>query len=193
MTAPTTPVQPRDPAWAVLNAVRTCTATQLGLIRRPVITFPIVFGERPPPADNCACTGPNGATGSAWTRIVPQRLNLDPRFASSGCAGGRWLHDLEVGIYRCWPTTSNQNTGAPPTQKQYDTAAKGIYDDAAALRRVPRCCTWLTERDVTVTSTQVNAVGPMGGCVAVVLTATVPLDECLCPDMPAAQTGLGPR
>ncbi|WP_367139612.1 hypothetical protein [Saccharothrix sp. HUAS TT1] len=175
--------------WPLLRVLRTCAATQLGLVRRSVCAFPIVVGATAPPADRCDCTcRPPGSTaqgqGQAWIRFVTGRTV--PRTAANGrqlpadvCGGLSWALTVELGVYRCWPTLDQHRN--PPSDAAYDKASHGMTRDQAALRRAVACCAPLARKSVPWNIDQAGPMSPSGGCVGVYQTATFTRDDCTCP------------
>lgn len=175
--------------WPLLRALRSCAATQFGLIGRPVCYFPIVIGATAPPADHCDCTcrptgSPVQGQGQAWIRSVGSRTV--PRTASNGrqlpadvCGGLSWSLAVEIGVYRCWPGLDQHRN--PPSDEAYDRASLGMTRDQAALRRAVACCTTLSRHSVPWNIDQAGPMTPSGGCVGVYQTATFTRDDCTCP------------
>lgn len=175
-------------AWPVLDAWRTSAATQLGLIGRPVVEFGIVAGAAHPPADRCSCTGPGGAQGVGWVRIIDQHLSEyvslrdGPPIDNQPCNHDVWIVDAEVGVYRCWPGLTGSGTKAQlPSADTVTTAARGIVDDLAALRRSLLCNEYLRQEDIGWYNARATTLGPTGNCIGAVISASFSLMEPGCP------------
>lgn len=175
-------------AWPLLEGLRTSAATQLGLVGRPVVEFPIVAGATHPPADRCTCTGPDGAQGVGWVRMIDQHLSEyvslreGPPIDNQTCNHDVWIIDAEVGVYRCWPSPTGSGSKVQlPSADAVTAAAQGIVDDVAALRRTMLCSEYLTTNDIGWYNTRITTLGPSGGCIGVVVSASFTVLESGCP------------
>jgi len=149
-----------------MDALRTCAAAQLGLIARPVVEFGIVAGSHHPPADKCACTGDSGEQGVGWVRMTDQHLSEyvslreGPPIDNQPCKHDVWIVDVEVGVYRCWPSPTGSLPPKLPAVEKVTAAARGIVDDAAALRRTLLCCDWLQTQDIGWYNARATTLAP---------------------------------
>lgn len=182
MTAPT---PNRDFLVApMLDALRTCTARQLGHVDRPVCRFPLFFGATPFAAAECDCTCDGGGQGSAWIRLA----SLTPVATSSSrnqlvvepCSHGNYQVAVEIGVWRKAVLLDDDGGTAPDSV--YDAHTRGLLDDTAALRRALQCCDWLQRRELPWSIDSISPIGPEGGCVGVALTARITNQSCACPD-----------
>lgn len=161
----------------VLGAVRDCAAYWFGVAERPVTRFPITVNGGNPPMDACDCAQ-GEADGQAYVRMVTIN-SVTEAGRMADCASGRMFDlTIEVGVYRCWPTPSD-GVSPLPTELEERTA-RGLYIDAAVLRRAVMCCSWLARRRITPTITTETAIGPMGGCVGIELQAQMQVADCDC-------------
>lgn len=178
------PAKPRvDPLiWPMLQRFRISVAAQLLLANRPVCKFPLYWGADRPPADQCTCKCADGGQGVGWGRWVQSTPAPDvgPRAAAVPieCSGGKWAVTLEFGVYRCYPTLSDD--GKPPEEIVIDRASQGFHDDAAALRRGVRCNQWLIEKELPWAFVGEFPLTPAGGCAGVALQFRINQAECKC-------------
>lgn len=176
--------------YPVLARLRTCAATQLGLIRRPVCRFPLYAGDQAMPADDCDCTCDGGGQGTAWLRFVSATSSTTMvtgarRQIPSPCAQGEYAVTVQVGVWRCAPTIDDN--GRPPTDDAYDQFTRGMSRDSSALIRTFQCCDALTSRDIEWSIESVRPLGPSGGCAGVAVQARMQLWSCDCPDEPVRE------
>lgn len=185
-TATPTPAAPAGPVtvgastvlWPMLDALRSCAATQLGLVGRPVCRFPLYAADHYFPADDCDCTCDTGGQGVGWARLVTATTQQQGgQRLPPGCAPPNPLAvTVELGVHRCAPTL-DPTTKKPPPDRELDAWTDGMYADLEALWRTWWCCEWLTSNDVTWQITQLANLGPAGGCGAALVHAQVLRDN----------------
>jgi hypothetical protein len=176
MTAPS-PIRDRM-VWPLLERLRTSLATQFGAAARPVREFGITAGGEWPPADYCDCGDTTEGHGQAWVKWVNQR-SVDTNPPATGCPT-RWAVTVQLGVYRCWPSLDDE--GNPPPTDAVTAAARGVADDAAALRRAVKCCEVINRLDIPWLVDRTDQIGPSGGCIGVAITIRFHLEDCdTCP------------
>lgn len=165
--------------WPVLDAVRCAAAAQLGATGRPVCGFAIYMAGHPMPADGCDCECDGGGQGTGWVRLVHGATA-----ATSGvtrlnpCEGAALLVSVEVGVHRCGPVADEAGVVCAEAVETYSA---GMCCDLTALHRAFLCAPGASDRRWQVTQMQV--LGPAGGCAAAVVTAQLPAENC-CPVAP---------
>lgn len=153
-----------------LVALRDCWCLQLG---GTVATCCLTAGQ--PVIPDCC-------DGFGWVRMVgaypsvnfPQLLATPER-----CRIDTWAVQVEIGVARCAP----QPCGATgPTCCEAElTAALIQMDDLSRLRRLFTCCLTDTIRADETIPGPWRVVGPEGGCISSVMTATLLIsDFCGC-------------
>lgn len=93
-------------------------------------------------ADFCTCgKGRKGNCGMLWVRLVrlyPSTDRFPAQDNGTGSCASVLAAVLEVGVYRCQPTSGPQ--GQPPTEADQTQAAIVQADDALAMHRALQCC-----------------------------------------------------
>lgn len=162
-----------------LEALRTCLATHLVTMARPVCHLPIIWGAAPLPAQRCDCECDHDGQGEGWLRVVSfTALPGAGRGHYSGCPGAGWEAVIEAGLWRCALTLDE--AGNPPPDTDYDAHTRLMLADARALTAAWECCTWFTDKGVDRVLNTVVPSGPSGGCVGVIATGRVRLGGCGC-------------
>src|SRR5690606_18648668 len=100
-----------------MEALRECTAAQLGACGRPVCQFPLYYADHPAPAAGCDCECEDGGQGVSWVRLV--QMTGSPTTSVAVCAGGAYTAVFEVGVHRCAPTMLTDD--APLTNDQLES------------------------------------------------------------------------
>jgi hypothetical protein len=99
------------------------------------------------PADWCSCKG-RSTCGMLWVRLVrlyPAGERFPSQDASTRASCASVLAAvLEVGVYRCQPTSGPQ--GTPPPVHEQTQAALVQADDALSLIRGINCCDAVVKR-----------------------------------------------
>lgn len=68
-----------------------------------------------------------------WTRVVSTTAETGGRPVRDGVVP-TWQVELEMGIYRCYPQVESMDDSMP-VPAHLDSAARDVFDDAAAMRR----------------------------------------------------------
>lgn len=161
-----------DLALPVMDGLRVCLCAQLeDSPGGTVCSCTLVPGQRVP-ADFCTCSGTGAGCGQAWVRLVrifPYGTFPQQDIGLQKCTGPL-AATIELGVYRCLPTTGN--AGQPPTPVAQVEATRVQLGDWQAMRRTLKCCDILDHRMVSLGAYEPRSVG---GCGGGVLTATIQL------------------
>jgi hypothetical protein len=188
MTTPPPPLPgDDDPVVLAAEALLDCLCELLEASRRgPVCACCFYPGQVVPTDRCCQCDLPNGTTGEGMAFVHVVRI-----FRSTGSfpelaavpdeCGGGWGAVLNIGVYRCAATITDD--GDPPSCEQIEDDAKALMSDAAAMRRAASCCfpNLLGEMGGgRYLLGEYSTIGPDGGCMGGRLQVTVEFADC-CP------------
>lgn len=91
--------------------------------------------------------------------------------AITPCGVTAWGLQIEMGVFRCMPTTS------PVTCAQWETVTLQHMADAKAMREA--ICCWMAQYDPSSVSLgQWAPVGPDGGCIGSTWMVSIQIDNC---------------
>jgi len=170
----------------VLTDLLACLGTALGgTAAGPVGALMLVPGAS---ATTDYCCSDSGTNGQGWVRLVgitPVLATNNQTYPAYGsCDANRWVVQVEMGAYRCAPTSDDD--GNPPTPDELTAAAQVLADDAAAMRRAICCLTslpkWGPDSDTELAYTR-GAWAPVptaGGCMGGTQLFSFEINDC-CP------------
>lgn len=98
---------------------------------------------------------------SAWVAFGPARPHdgrRGPAHLTPSSSVVVWVFTLQLGAYRCYPTTA---TGAMPPLPAIDSAARDIADDAEAMRRAA-VAAFAEHREIDVVAAAWTPIPPQG-------------------------------
>lgn len=163
--------------YALAATLRDELAAQLAETRAGAPCFAVVHPGNMAPAYGCECgTG----EGMAWVRVASNGPSVEypQRYAQPIGRSTPPLVEtvvLELGIYRCYPNTEDNEM---PSLPQLDSAARDALDDAAAMRRAALCAFSADARPIPGGW---QPYGPLGGIHGGIMTVTVLADvHCPC-------------
>lgn len=119
-------------------------------------------------------------TGQAYVRPAGFYATGDPNSpfpspstdaAITPCGVTAWGLQIEMGVFRCMPTTS------PVSCAQWETVTLQHMADAKAMRTA--ICCWMTQYDPSSVSLGAwTPVGPDGGCIGSTWMVSIQIDNC---------------
>jgi hypothetical protein len=121
-------------------------------------------------ADHCSCDAGNKC-GQAWVRldrIYPYDTSVITPARTPSCTSPL-AAVVEVGVYRCIPTTHADGTA--PTVLEQTNQVLGQVADAGAMLAAIKCCTAITTRSHVLGSYVPRDSGDCGGGVVTVTVA----------------------
>lgn len=178
----TEPVVDDPIGWCVATALQECFCAQLAEVSAAVA---------------CCCLAPGQQVvwdtcdpGQAWVRVA-SIYQLGHNFPAparpadlTACGGeGGWAVTLELGTIRCMPQPDLD--GNLPSCEDVSAVSRLVLADANAMRRAMLCCDWLTPCGMPDAQRVYGAwtpVGPQGACVGGVMSVTVEVSACICPE-----------
>lgn len=156
--------------WPVMVSLAECLCTQITGSGLPEPCFCGILPGGEAAYDYCdSCE--DGTCGQAWVRLAqafPSSAFPVPDVGRGTCASPL-AFELVVGIVRCAPSPDDQ--GNPPSLGDQFATSQLVVADMMAMRRAIMCCAQAQKgRDYTLGF--YLPVGPEGGCVGGVWTAT---------------------
>lgn len=163
----------------VLDGLVTCLCAALVDTPKGAPCYCGLVGGKTAIADHCSCDG-DGHCGQAWVRldrIYPYDTTLLTPARTPTCSTPL-AAVLEVGVYRCIPTTHDDGTA--PTLLEQTNQVLGQIADAGALFAAVTCCTAIADRPHVMGTYTPRDDGDCGGgliTVTVALRKTTPPQE----------------
>lgn len=154
----------------VLEGLRDCLCTQLADTVGGSPCFCGLVGGRQAIADRCSCDGADQC-GMAWVRldrIYPYEGQVTQSARNPTCVSPL-AAVVELGVYRCIPTTSSD--GGAPTALQQTNQTLGQVADAGALFAAVACCEAITRRSHVMGTYTPRDSGDCGGGLLTVAVA----------------------
>jgi hypothetical protein len=169
--------------YPTASALRDCLRLQAidTIIGRVVSAVVRYGGPGAATMDGCDCDGTDvddlPATGTAYVRVAQVAaadltgLSAQQRAGAvrQQRCGKVWVITYELGIMRCYPTTSD---GTPLPATEVDVQAQRFLSDQAAIMRAINCCAYL-DKHAGVEFVSMTPSGPSGGCAGAVATIRV--------------------
>jgi hypothetical protein len=157
----------------VLDSLVTCLCVALNDTPKGLPCYCGMVGGQQAIADHCSCDKSNHC-GQAWVRvdrIYAYDANVMTPARTPTCASPL-AAIVEVGVYRCIPTTHTDGT-APTLLEQTDQVL-GQIADAGAMFAALSCCTAITDRAHVLGTYTPRDSGDCGGGVITVTVALSP-------------------
>lgn len=157
----------------VLEGLRDCLCGQLADTMGGAPCFCGLVGGQQAIADRCSCDGDNNC-GMAWVRLDRIYAYDGPvtQPARTPLCTAPLAAVVELGVFRCIPTTSGD--GAGPTVLQQTNQTLLQVADAGALFGAVKCCEAVTKRSHVLGQYNPRDSGDCGGGL---LTVTVALQR----------------
>lgn len=140
-----------------------------------------------PPAEICLRAGDVAAdigpgadaccSGMAWVKLrryFPSESLPTPIVTEQRCIHTRWAVELEMGVWRCYPSGDEQ--GNPSPCVDHENAVVQLDSDALSMRQA-LCCFRAVPTALEVVAGEYTITGPLGGCIAGIQPLTI-LTDC---------------
>lgn len=160
--------------------LRDCLCAALASRPNPPAKCCLTWGD---PLADIAANGDDCCAGTAYVRMkefYPSFQFFPDRTIerqSGPCGVVAWALQLEVTVFRCWPTPDD--TMNLVTCDQLEAATEQLISDSNAIREAMCCFRDINRRQRQLVSiADTNPIAPLGGCAGIQSTVAVQIPQC---------------